>query len=182
MDLRKLLGRAGARRGKSRLSSGSAIARKRLYCAEELECRRMLSLTVPQYSSLPSAPHTLYLDFLGMPAFTWNNTAVHGPGGAGTPVPAFSTDGDTSNFSSSELTAIQAIWAAVAEKFSPFNVNVTTVDPGSYGAGQAAECVIGGSTNDWYSSSPGGKDAGGVALIGAFASRYAVTRLLCLDG
>ena len=40
---------------------------------------------------------------------------------------AFDQDGDPTTFSSGELTAIQQIWSVVAEAYSPFNVDVTTV-------------------------------------------------------
>ena len=103
-------------------------------CIESLEERRLLTLTVPAYSSLPGAPYTLYLNFGGSAPFDWNNGTqyhVHGPGGPNTPIPPFDWDGNTSNFSSAELTDIQQYWSFVAEKYSPFNVNVTTVDPGN---------------------------------------------------
>jgi hypothetical protein len=65
--------------------------------AEALESRRMLTLAVPAYSSLPGAPHTLYLNFGGSAPFSWNNGTqyqVHGPGGLNTPIPPFDWDGN----------------------------------------------------------------------------------------
>src|SRR6476620_10639296 len=61
------------------------------YAAEWLEERRLLTLTVPGYSSLPGAPQTLYLNFGGTAAaFDWNNGTqyrAHGPAGNDDPIP-----------------------------------------------------------------------------------------------
>lgn len=42
-------------------------------------------------------------------------------------------DGDSSTFNSVEAAAIQQAWASVAEDFAPFNVDITTQDPGVEG-------------------------------------------------
>lgn len=116
------------------------------------------ALSVPAYSSLPSASAKIYLNFSGINfSGTWGNTGKS-PGN----VPAYSTDSDKSNFSSTELTNIYQIWSRVAEAYSPFNIDVTTVNPGGPSAYNSVEIVIGGS-NAWYSSS-----AGGVAYIASF--------------
>jgi hypothetical protein len=87
-----------------------------------------MSLDVPELSSLPGANHTIYLDFDGhvTEGTSWNsyfnNPSIRSP--------AYSTDGDTANFSASELTDIEQAWQRVAEDFLPFAVNVTTVNPG----------------------------------------------------
>ena len=130
----------------------------------------MLTLTVPAYSSLPGAPYTLYLNFGGSAPFDWNNGTqyhVHGPGGPNTPIPPFDWDGNTSNFSSVELTDIQQYWSFVAEKYSPFNVNVTTVNPGNLNDDQTEEVIIGGSPLDWFQ--PGNPNPNsGISDIGGF--------------
>lgn len=121
----------------------------------------LLSLTAPALSSLPSAPAKLYLDFVGDQQRRWGSWA--GIGGYLVPqIPAFDTDGDPSSFSSKELDQIQQIWAIVAEKYSPFNLNVTTIDPGKLDDKKACEVVIGGD-GKWY-----GK-AGGVAFVATFS-------------
>src|SRR5262245_48399883 len=104
---------------------------------ETLEARRMLALVVPPLNSFPGSAQTLYLDFDGSAPFNWDpgngtNYLVTGPGGIlqSNPVPAFTTDADAASFSAAELANINNIWAWVAEKFSPFTINVTTVDPG----------------------------------------------------
>src|SRR6266850_6017624 len=71
--------------------------------------------SIPQLSSHPSATWTAYLDFVGDPQFVDSNYSV----------PAYDEDGDPSTFSDSELESIARIWEGVAEKFSPFDINVT---------------------------------------------------------
>src|SRR5262249_30874645 len=92
---------------------------------------------VPAYSSLPGAKATLYLDFGGDFESQWGSWTNFS-------TPAFDTDGDPTTFSQSELNAIYDMWQAVAEDYAPFNINVTTVDPGSYADGVALKVVIGG--------------------------------------
>jgi len=113
------------------------------------------------------AKHTIYLDFDG---HTFSNTIWNYGRDASITSDAFSTSGG-SDFTSSELDRIYKIWQRVAEDFMPFNVNVTTQDPGEAalkksGSGDDAwgvRVVVGGSHNDWYGSS-----AGGVAYVGSF--------------
>src|SRR5206468_378033 len=108
--------------------------------------------------------------FGGTAAFDWNNGTAyhpHGPLGTNDPIPPFDWDGDTSKFSADELTAIQQIWSIVAEKYSPFNVNVTTVDPGNLNHGQTEEVIVGGSPLDWFQ--PGSTQPNsGISAIGGF--------------
>ncbi len=137
---------------------------------ERLEERRLLSLSVPAMNSRPGATQTLYLDFDGSAPFAWNNGTgdytVRGPNSTAefpASVPAFSTDGDFNNFSTAELATIDHIWQWVAEKFSPFTINVTTVNPGFVSDGLTMTCLIAGSVGDWY-----GGTAGGVSSIGGF--------------
>ncbi len=129
----------------------------------------MLSLSVPALNSHPGAAQTLYLDFDGSAAFAWDNGTgyvVRGPNSsifAPTPVQAFSTDGDFNNFSAAEIATIDHIYQWVAEKYSPFTINVTTVDPGFVSDGLTMTCLIAGSAGDWY-----GGVAGGISDIGGF--------------
>jgi len=85
----------------------------------------------PQFelASNPGAAKTIYLDFNGhvTQGTTWNSqnnisTIVSG---------AYDTDGNPSNFSASELNVIARSWEVVAEDYAPWDVNVTTIDPGS---------------------------------------------------
>lgn len=113
------------------------------------------NVSIPQLSSRPDAAVTLYLDFDGHPAHLWG----------GTPVPAtppYDRDGNTASLTQAEADSIAQIWQRVAESFSPFDVNVTTVDPGSLPKNKAIKMIVGGD-NNWL---PG---AGGVAVVGSFA-------------
>ncbi len=71
--------------------------------------------------SNPNATKTIYLDFDG---YQINNTPWENGGN-------LSLKAFYSTFDSTILTEIQRIWQRVAEDFSPFNVNVTTQDPGT---------------------------------------------------
>lgn len=110
---------------------------------EHLEDRAMMS-AVPAYNSLPGAPNTLYLNFDGDFTPVWNRTdssQTYYNIASG----EFNRD-NTAGFNQSELNSIRAIWEAVAEDYSPFNVNVTTVEPpaAAFGSNQALRVVIAG--------------------------------------
>lgn len=121
---------------------------------ELLEARILLT------SSLPGADHTIYLDFDGHIT-------------EGTPWDAAYNDNQpiVSPPSVFDAATIDRIWQSVAEDFSPFEVNVTTEDPGldaltNTGGDDTTwgiRAVIGGSCWDWL-----GIGAGGVALYGSF--------------
>jgi len=130
---------------------------------ESLEPRCLLSavanpLAVPQLSSRPLAPATLYLDFNGHvePQFGSHLNVV---------TPPYDTDGNQASFSPAEIAAIDEIWARVAEDYAPFNINVTTAPPRSVADRVAARVAIGGSYTDWYGSA-----AGGVSYVGGFST------------
>ncbi|MGF1578663.1 MAG: Ig-like domain-containing protein [Gemmataceae bacterium] len=117
--------------------------------------------------SFPGADRTILLDFDGhLTRDTYWNDMVDG---ADIDTPAWSRDGDRNSFTNSELVMIQRIWARVAEDFAPFEVNVTTADPGaealkrtnSSDSQYGIRVVIG--ENTFYSS------AGGVAYVGSFS-------------
>ncbi len=114
--------------------------------------------SIPQLSSRAGAAATIYLDFNGHSQSTWGQWS-----NAVTPV--YSRDSDRTTFSSSELASIQEIWARVSEDFAPFNINVTTVEPPSFGDRVAVRVAIGGNWSDWF-----GQQAGGVAYVGSFAN------------
>ena len=152
-----------SRRQKSKALSSRSLERFRSQF-EQLEERWLLSLVPPALHSFPSAPATLFLDFDGSPAFAWGGTTAHGAGSTSTAIPAFDIDGDAANFSATELADIQSIWTIVAEKFSPFNLDVTTVDPGNRTHGVTLTDIIGGSNSDWYGT------GGGVSQVGSFTN------------
>lgn len=74
-------------------------------------------------ASNPGASKTIYLDFNGHHSVNndWDHDIMF---------PAWDRDGDTSNFSDAELIEIQLQFQNTAEDFLPFDVNVTTIDPG----------------------------------------------------
>lgn len=78
--------------------------------------------------SLPGSAHTIFLDFDGadVTGTWWNDNRGLAPGFH----TGFSLDSDYSTFNSDELAYIQQVWQIVAEKYSPFDVDVTTQDPG----------------------------------------------------
>ncbi len=112
--------------------------------------------SLPALSSHPTAAAKLFLDFDGNYEAAWGSWS-------GAATPAFDQDGDPASFSAGELAAIQEIWARVAEDYAPFNIDVTTIDPGVRTNRVVAAIAIGGGSSDWYGSS-----AGGVAYVGGF--------------
>ena len=103
-----------------------ARLRHRLLQAERLEDRRLLSLSpldsIPALNSNPGATASLYLDFDGHFQAVWSSYT-------NITTPAYDVDGDATTFSDEELANIHTIWETVAEDYSPFNINVTTVEP-----------------------------------------------------
>jgi hypothetical protein len=104
--------------------------------------------TVPQLSSRPSAFVKVFLDFNGAPPTQWGSYNVP-------TTPAYDLDDDPSTFSQPELDGVREVWSRVSEKYSPFNVNVTTVDPGTYEYGETVRLVVGGDSN-WAGGVYGG--------------------------
>jgi subtilisin-like proprotein convertase family protein len=111
--------------------------------------------------SLPGATKRIYLDFTGnVTTGTHWNTDANQPSIF---TPPFDMDGDVLSFDA-EQTTIRNIWEQVSELYRPFNVDVTTEDPGVEGiinsgvdiaTGVADDqwgvrIAIGGSTYDWY--------------------------------
>jgi hypothetical protein len=115
---------------------------------------------LPQLSSRPSANATLYLNFAGDTTVMW---AGEDPGTTA----VFDLDGHTDSFAWGELAAIQDIWSRVAEKYSPYDLNVTTVAPAFMPHGKVFEVVVGGD-GTWDADRSGSE--GGVSLVGSFAS------------
>lgn len=143
-----------------------AAVKKFRPAVERLEDRLCLSLAVPEFSSLPGADHTIYLDFDGhvTTGTQWNTyfkkTTVTSP--------AYDIDGNPNSFSSTELTRIENIWKRVAEDFIPFEVNVTTVNPGiealrKSGSGDSKWGIRVVITRDTQATG-----SGGIAWIGSF--------------
>jgi len=146
------------------ISSPSRITRC-LLSLEHLETR-VVPAVVPAFSSLPGANHTIYLDFDGHVSqntqwnANFNNPTINSP--------AYDRDGSPSIFNATELADIESAWNRMAEDFIPFNVNVTTVDPGVN-----ALIKSGPTDTQWgirviITSDTQGTGAGGIAFINSF--------------
>ncbi|MHC4993176.1 MAG: PKD domain-containing protein, partial [Planctomycetota bacterium] len=111
----------------------------------------------------PGADLTIYLDFDG-------HHSVNNSWGHDIVFPPYNVDGSSNTFTDAELAEIIAIWRHVAEDFSPFNVNVTTMDPG------VAALTRSGGSDPTYGSrcimtqptSGFGNGIGGVAQLHSF--------------
>ena len=77
--------------------------------------------------SLPGSKRIIHIDFDG---YVTTGTAWNSSFGDPINSPAYNLDGDPLSFSNTELDRIQDIWKLVAEDFAPFDVDVTTEDPG----------------------------------------------------
>ena len=80
-------------------------------------------------------------------------------------------------FSPVQQASIGAIWAGVADKYAPFNINVTTVDPAPAGYSDAERQVYYDSTVQLMHTVIGGNGSwasaglyGGLSTVGAMAS------------
>ena len=114
-------------------------------------------------NSRPGASKTIYLDFDGHQSVnnSWNHNITF---------PPYDTSGSSATFTDSELQQIIDTWEQVAEDFAPFDVNVTTQDPGvnalrkSSGSDQqyGVRCLMTQATGGF------GNGIGGVAFLGSF--------------
>ena len=119
--------------------------------------------------SRPGSNFTIYLDFDGnvTEGTPWNSSR-----GIDTIVnPPYDLDGDPLSFSTTELNRVLTSWQRVAEDFAPFDVNVTTEDPGTEalrnsGAGDTQWGVRVVVTDDTFADC----GCGGHARIGSFDS------------
>ncbi len=139
---------------------------------EHLEDRRMLAcdriddaapLAVPALSSLPEADQKIILDFDGDTSGRWGAWAEIGGTDTQGAIPAYDLDGNATCFSQAELSNMLDVFAIVKEKFSVFNLDVTTIDSGSLDDGRVGKIVIGGD-GSWY----GEGNAGGIAARDGF--------------
>lgn len=125
----------------------------------------------------PGAARILYLDFHG---FTVHATDWNASNHASDDivVPPFDVDGDPASYGDKEHAAIQEIWRRVAEDFAPFDVDVTTEDPGAAnllydGPGDdhwGMRMVCGGRAVDVLG--PTGDGVIGVAYLDSFRSGF----------
>ena len=123
------------------------------------------------FHSRPEAPNILYLNFAGedVVGSAWNSSL----GRASIPAVPFSTDGDYSTFSDAEQSAIKRIWQRVAEDYAPFNIDVTTERPATFGT-RVAHALITRNTDANGNPNPS-STAGGVAYVNVFGSSSFLT-------
>jgi hypothetical protein len=121
--------------------------------------------SVMKLHSRPGAGYTIFLDFDGatLEKTAWNASSRSTTMKAG----PYDTDGKPGKFAASEVDEIVDIWRRVAEDFAPFEVDVTTEDPGKRGPNIAWILVT--------DSKAGGDDmpeadAGSVAYINTMGS------------
>ncbi|MEO7943197.1 MAG: M12 family metallo-peptidase, partial [Marmoricola sp.] len=120
-----------------------------------------------------SATRKIFLDFDGA---TVQNTAWNGTGTGdianGTHI-GFDTDGNPTTYSSSEHGFIQEVWRQVSESYAPFDVDVTTEDPGTSGITRSSttDTTYGTQVVITSSRTPRAQVCGGclgVAFVGTF--------------
>jgi len=130
--------------------------------------------------SKPGANRVIYLDFDGA---TLSGTAWNSSTGGNCATGAYDTDSNPASFSDSEKNAVISIWRRVAEDYAPFDVDVTTVDPGYAAINRSSTSDVNFGTRALITKSstncPNGKTlyasvcaggCGGVAYVGVYDS------------
>ena len=123
--------------------------------------------------SLPGSHRTIYLDFDGVSV---GNIAWTGMGLPQGDHPGWDPMQDGAGFSDRERAAIQETWARVAEDFAPFDVDVTTQDPGEAALTRSSSSdldygthlVVTDSLTAWQTLCS--QACGGLAWIGRFGA------------
>ncbi len=120
--------------------------------------------------SRPGSLRTVYLDFDGetIAGTAWN-------GAFGAPVDPFfaepfSTDGSPA-FSTAEQDVVQSVWQRVAEDYAPFDIDVTTQDPGPAAITRSGPSDLVFGTRALITDAPevgNSCGCGGVAYVGVF--------------
>ncbi|CUR58096.1 exported hypothetical protein [metagenome] len=130
-----------------------------------------LSETFSLHSN-PGASLTIFLDVDGadVSGTAWNSNM----GVTSGQHPAWDPAGDGAGFSDDELLMVQEVWAIVAEDYAPFDVDVTTADPGYDGLVRTGSLdttygtrVLVSPSTDAITKICGG-ECGGVAYVGSF--------------
>jgi len=112
--------------------------------------------------SRPGAPNVVFVDFDGdiISGTAWNGSVSQFDA-----VP-YDLDGDPSTFNSTERTRMVDIWHRIAEDYAPYDIDVTTEDPGSFGPYTGHILVT--NTNDANGVAINCTSCGGVAYVGVF--------------
>jgi hypothetical protein len=125
---------------------------------------RLTGKTVFRLHSRPGASHTIFLDFSGgvVRQTAWNAYRGVQVWNAA----PYDTDGNKNAFSNAEISDMAEIWEQVAEDFVPFDVDVTTEDPGKRGP-SIGWILITSSVDSGATPLPE-PTAGGVAYLNTF--------------
>lgn len=121
-----------------------------------------------QLHSRPGSNRVIYLDFDG---HVTSNTAWNSSYTNGQPINSapFSIDSDPTTFNQQEQDAIQYIWQRVAEDYAPFDVDVTTQDPGDAAIFRSTSSDLQYGTRAVISPTNfTGQSIGGIAYVGVF--------------
>ena len=118
--------------------------------------------------SKPGASNVIYLDFNGhtITGTAWNTSS------SSIQARPFDSDGNSASFSSAELAQIAEMWHRIAEDYLPFDVDVTTEEPASFGPKTGRILIT-------YNQDVSGSDmpyatSGGVAYVNVWGrSNYA---------
>lgn len=131
---------------------------------------------LPLLNSRPGAPVSVILK---MDGYTDNDSswiAFRNSGNGPIVTPAFDLDGDRLTFNAEELRQIEEIWYRVAEDFSPFNINVTTISPPTLNDFEHVMVIIGGD-NDWAPAAGGWGQIDGFSSANAANTNYVFSEL-----
>ncbi|MBX9680343.1 MAG: fibronectin type III domain-containing protein [Gemmataceae bacterium] len=143
--------------GYDELMPSTETTNRNLPVAADLAEAKVPLTSIPALNSNAGAAASLYLDFDGFFEAAWGSFS-------NITTPVYDSDNDPTTFNDSEIAAIKEIWQRVSEKFSPFNINVTTVLPTSFANGTALRAAIGGD-GSWL-----GSRAGGVAYVDSYTN------------
>lgn len=122
--------------------------------------------TPPVRHSRSSASKVLYLDFNGgtVTGSQWNTEL-----GAATLIcEPFDRDGNAATFDDGEQAEIVRIWERVSEDYAPFNIDVTTEAPSTFGAATAHVMIV--QPIDRNGVVIMGPRVGGIAYLGIFGT------------
>ncbi len=119
--------------------------------------------------SKPGAANVVYVNFTG---HTISGTAWNSGAEAAYQAKPFNKDGDAASFSSSERSDIGQIWHRIAEDLAPFDIDVTTAPPASFGPNVGHILIT--SDTDANGKLMPHNTGGGVAYVGVWGrSNYA---------
>ncbi|NVK41602.1 MAG: tandem-95 repeat protein [Oceanospirillaceae bacterium] len=117
--------------------------------------------------SRPGASKVVFLDFDG---HVISGTAWNSGGASSYFARPYDTDGNPTGFSDSERAKIAEIWHRVSEDMAPFDIDVTTEDPGAFGP-TTGHVLITSDTDETGTPMPH-QNAGGVAYVNVWGTSY----------